>query len=448
MSLALELFDKALAAHVAEAVTEATATLSARVTTQAAAIAALQSTVGSRNMTITTLETENAALRAENERLRNAPTPTDPMPPVDEEPETPRVDLTDILYQRAEIMKRPTTGADWERLAKRALGTWAVPNLGDNNAQGDADVIAGALYAARMNDDTMRAKVVNQLALANKSPLTRTLELGRGLAGYVIAANLIGYADPAFAKWVHAMVTWKFGAGDRWGSFDTILATDHGFNSNWATQCRRSVIVASMYLRQVGTDAQKADAEKWLRLSVLAHKRDIGAEGDYAELPPLTSSPTGWSGDARPVVGINPAGTTKEIGGKMRNLDGARPADWLRSKVDGREDREATVWPPNPVTYHWEGLTPQIVTAAILHQHGLCAFDAAENAIVRATKALYGEIPNDPPFVNPAAGDDKCAPWIVNHFAGTRFPTEADDMPDKAGVGWMSWYLGEANHAN
>jgi hypothetical protein len=445
MSLALELFDKALAAHVAEAVTEATATLSARVTTQAAAIAALQSTVGSRNMTITTLETENAALRAENERLRNAPTPTDPMPPVDEEPETPRVDLTDILYQRAEIMKRPTTGADWERLAKRALGTWAVPNLGDNNAQGDADVIAGALYAVRMNDDTMRAKVVNQLALAIKSPLTRTLELGRGLAGYVIAANLIGYADPAFAKWVHAMVTWKFGAGDRWGSFDTILATDHGFNSNWATQCRRSVIVASMYLRQVGTDAQKADAEKWLRLSVLAHKRDIGSEGDYAELPPLTSSPTGWSGDARPVVGINPAGTTKEIGGKVRNLDGARPADWLRSKVDGREDREATVWPPNPVTYHWEGLTPQIVTAAILHQHELCAFDAADNAIVRATKALYGEIPNDPPFINPAAGDDKCAPWIVNHFAKTRFPTEADDMPDKAGVGWMSWYLGETS---
>jgi hypothetical protein len=448
MSLALELFDKALAAHVAEAVTEATATLSARVTTQAAAIAALQSTVGSRNMTITTLETENAALRAENERLRNAPTPTDPMPPVDEEPETPRVDLTDILYQRAEIMKRPTTGADWERLAKRALGTWAVPNLGDNNAQGDADVIAGALYAVRMNDDAMRAKVVNQLALAIKSPLTRTLELGRGLAGYVIAANLIGYAEPAFAKWVHAMVAWKFGAGDRWGSFDTILATDHGFNSNWATQCRRSVIVASIYLQQVGTDAQKADAEKWLRLSVLAHKRDIGAEDNYAELPPLISSPTGWSGDASPVVGINPAGTTKEIGGKVRNLDGARPADWLRSKVDGREDREATVWPPNPVTYHWEGLTPQIVTAAILHQHELCAFDAADNAIVRATKALYGEIPNDPPFINPAAGDDKCAPWIVNHFAGTRFPTEADDMPDKAGVGWMSWYLGEANHAN
>jgi hypothetical protein len=433
MSITLDILDKGITAHVAAEVAKETTALRSTNTAQAALIG--------------TQLTEIAALKAENERLRNGtgvPPVEEPTPPV-EEPETPRADLTDILYQREVVMRRPTTGADWERLAKRANGTWAKPNLGDNNAQGDADVVAGALYAVRKGDDAMRAKVVNQLKAAVASPLTRTLELGRGLAGYVIAANLIGYAEPAFANWVHAMVTRKFGSGDRWGGFDTILATDHGFNSNWATQCRRSVICASMYLKQVGTAEQKADAEKWLKLSVLAHKRDIGAKGDYSELPPLLTSPTGWSGDADPVVGINPAGTKKEISGKVRNLDGVRPADWLRSKGPEGEDREAKYWPTNPVTYHWEGLTPQIVTAAILHQHGLCAFDAADNAIVRATKALYGEVPNDPPFVNPAAGDDKCAPWIVNRFANTRFPTEADDMPDKAGVGWMSWYLGEAS---
>jgi hypothetical protein len=304
-------------------------------------------------------------------------------------------------------------------------------------------VVAGALYAVRTGDADMRAKVVNHLALAIKSPLTRTLELGRGLAGYVIAANLIGYADPAFANWVHAMVTWKFGAGDRWGGFDTILITDHAFNSNWATQCRRSVVAASMYLKQVGTAAQQADADKWLKLSVLAHQRDIGARGNYSELPPLTSSPTGWSGDADPVVGINPTGTTKSIGGVMRNLDGARPADWLRAKVDGREDRLAEYWPPNPVTYHWEGLGPQVVVGMILHQHNLVPFDAADNALVRGMNALYGRVPNDPPFINPASGDDCSIPWIVNHFAKEDFPTSPDEMPDKAGIGWMDWYLGE-----
>jgi hypothetical protein len=442
MSLTLDILDKGITAYAAAEVAKETATLQSKVTTQATEITALKSTVTARNATIATLETENAALKAEIERLKDGTGG-----PPDEEPEEPPapVETDDILYQRADILQRPTTGAAWERLAKRAKGTWAAPNLGDNNAQGDADVVAGALYAVRMNDADMRAKVVNHLTVAIKSPLTRTLELGRGLAGYVIAANLIGYADPAFANWVHAMVTWKFGAGDRWGSFDTILATDHGFNSNWATQCRRSVICASLYLKQVGSSTQKADAEKWLRLSVLAHQRDIGVKGDYSELPPLLTSPTGWSGDADPVVGINPTGTTKVIGGVVRNLDGVRPGDWLRSKGPEGEDREAKYWPTNPVTYHWEGLTPQIATAAILHQHGLVPFDAADNAIVRATKALYGEIPNDPTFVNPAGGDDKCAPWIVNRFANEDFPTSPDDMPDKAGVGWMDWYLGEAS---
>lgn len=435
------LFETEAAAKVATA----SAPLLSQIKTQAAEITALKSTVSARNATIALLETEVKALKAEIERLKAGQPPTETPPPDEEEPTPPRADMTDILYQRERLMKLPTSGAAWERLAARANRTWAAPNLGDNNAQGDADVVAGALYTVRMNDAAMRAKVVKQLTAAIGSGLTRTLELGRGLAGYVIAANLIGYAEPAFANWVHAMVIWRFGAGDRWGGFDTILATDHGFNSNWATQCRRSVICASMYLKQVGTAAQKADAEKWLKLSVLAHKRDIGVKGDYPELPPLLTSPTGWSGDADPVVGINPTGTTKEISGAVRNLDGVRPADWLRSKGPEGEDREAKYWPTNPVTYHWEGLTPQIVTAAILHQHGLVPFDAADNAIVRATKALYGEIPNDPPFVNPAAGDDRCAPWIVNHFAGTKFPTSPDEMPDKAGIGWMDWYLGEAS---
>jgi hypothetical protein len=398
------------------------------------------------------LRAQLTAALAEIEKLKGGVIVTPPdeeePPPDDDDDDTetpPRTEMEDVLYQRAEVMNRPTTGKPWELLAAMAKRNWSTPNLGDNNSQADAEAVAGALYAVRMNDSAMRDKAVNQLKAAINSRLTRTLELGRGLAGYVIAANLIQYADPAFVTWVHAMVTRKFGSGDRWGSFDTILATDHGFNSNWATQCRRSVICASMYLKQVGTDAQKADAEKWLKLSVLAHKRDIGVPGRYPELPPLLTSPTGWSGDADPVVGINPPGTKKEISGKVRNLDGVRPADWLRSKGPEGEDREAKYWPTNPVTYHWEGLTPQVVTAMILHQHRLCAFDEADNAIVRAMNALYGRVPNDPPFNNPAGGDDKLCPWVVNRFAGEDFPTVIDDMPDKAGHGWMAWYLGGAS---
>src|SRR5690606_18824470 len=111
--------------------------------------------------------------------------------------------------------------------------------------------------------------------------------------------------------------------------------------------------------------------------------------------------------------------------------DGVRPADWLRAKgPDGKEDREANYWPPRPVVYHWEGIGPEVVLGMLLHEHGLVPFRSADNALVRALNALYGLVPNDPPFVNPASGDDKSIPWIVNYYGGSSFPTEHDEMPD------------------
>lgn len=359
----------------------------------------------------------------------------------------PAPEVRYILYDPARIMTRPTSGAGWEGLAAMARRTWHAPDLGDNNAQGDSEAVAGALYAVRMNDAAMRAKVIAHLTAAMKSRLTRTLELGRGLFGYIVAANLIGYAEKAFVDWVEAMATHVFPKTRTHSGLQTIILTDHTLNSNWATMCRRSVIGAALYLKWNGDEAQRAAAAKWLRLSVLAHLRDIGAAGDYAELPPLQSAPSGWYGDSNPIAGINPPGATKGIGGALRVLDGVRGADWLRAKrrSDGKEDREAAQWPPTPVTYHWEGLTPQIVTAAILHIHGLVPFNAANNAIVRAVDALYGTgaaAANVPPFVNPASGDDRSAIWLVNHYGGVSFPAEPDAMPDKAGVGHMQWYLG------
>lgn len=438
-----------------------------------AATAPLKTQLDAKTATITALTTDNAALvkekaaqaakiKALEARIKeledgtggpSTPPPDDPTPPPDEEPETPPVEpgaFDDIFYRRERFMKLPTSGAAFTLLEKRAKGKWEAPDFtgedDSNNAQGDADALAGALYAERMNDDTMREKVRAHLRLAAKSEDSDwLLGLGRQLAGWVEAANLIRFAEPEFVNWVHRMITHKHGPGDRWGGYETILENAHSLNSNWAVQCNRSVIVGSMYLRLVGTAAQQADAEKWLKLSVLAHKRDIGIKGDYPELPPLYTAPNGWGGNAPYKAGINPPGTTGIIGGKERVLDGVRQGDWLRTKVGGKEDRDAKQWPPNVTGYMWEGLTPQIITAAILHQHGLCPFDAANNAIVRAMDANYGTgamAANNPRFVNPAAGDDKCAPWIVNHFAGTNYPTQLDDMPEKAGYGWMAWYLG------
>jgi hypothetical protein len=84
----------------------------------------------------------------------------------------------------------------------------------------------------------------------------------------------------------------------------------------------------------------------------------------------------------------------------------------------------------------------------VLHIHGLCPFNAGDDAIVRAHDAQYGKgesALNDPPLINPAAGDDRSSPIIAKKFGGPQaayLPVVLDDDPDKSGTAWMRWYLG------
>jgi hypothetical protein len=449
----LDIVNKALTEHIAAEIATVTEPREQFIKKQDAEITALKSTVTARNATIAMLETENAALKAEIERLKDGtgvPPDDDPTPPPDEE-EPPVIvpgDEQAIFYKWSQLKRLPRSGASFDAGLKRARGTWQTPvfigESASNNAQGDADVQIGAIMAETLDDDPLREKVRAHLRLAATKTSNWLLGLGRQLAGYVEAANLIRFAEPEFVTWVHKMVILKHGSGDRWGGYETILETAHSLNSNWALQCNRSVIAASMYLEQYGTATQKADAARWLRLSVLAYKRFVGEAGDYRELPPFHTAENGWGGSTGLGYGINPEGSVIMIGERRIDASGILQGDWLRAKgTDGREDRDAKNYPPNPVTYHWEGLTPLIVTGAILHEHDIVPFSAGNNAIVRAMKALCGKSDNDPAFNNPPSGDDELCPHVVYHYTGIDFGRQLDNEPDKAGYGWLTWYLGE-----
>jgi uncharacterized coiled-coil protein SlyX len=446
MSLALELLDNGIAAHAAAEVAKATTTLSAKVTAQAAEITALKATVTARNATI-------AQLEAEIERLRNAPTPTDPTPPVDEEPETPPRDPVDedaSFYRWSRLKRLPRSGESHSLMLKRARGTWQEPifwgESESNNAQGDADVLSGAIAAETLDDEPLRDKCRAHLRLAATKLSNWLLGQARQLAGYAEAAILIRFGERAFVDWVHSRLTQVYKSGERWGSLDTILVTGFSFNSNWGIMSLRAIIVASVYLKQYGTDAQKADAEKWLRLAVLQYKRFIGEPGDYSELPALITAENGWGGSTGPGYGVNPEGSTfVTADGITRDGSGILQGDWLRTERSGGQDRAARYYPPNPVTYHWEGLTALTVIAAILDNLGLVPFKSGNNAIVRAFKALCGQSNNDPAFNNPPQKDDLIGPHIVYHYTGVDFGRKLDYEPDKAGYCWLTWYLGETS---
>jgi hypothetical protein len=453
MSLTLELFDKALAAHVAAENERVGAALRIDITKLAAENTALKSTVAARNATIATLETENAALRAEIERLRNAPTPTDPTPPVDEEPETPiptPVDVGTIYWDKTRLKRLPRSGESYTLMLNMARGTWQEPifwgESPSNNAQGDAHAQAGAVAAETLDDEALREKTRAHLRLATTKPSNWLLGKARQLAGYSEAAYLIGFAEPGFWTWVHESLKQAYGAGQRWGSLDTILVTGFSFNSNWGFMSLRSIVVASVGLQKYGTPEQRSDAERWLKLAVLQYKRLVGEHGDYSELPALITAENGWGGSTGPGYGINPEGSTfVTADGVTRDGSGIIQGDWLRTERSGGQDRAAKYYPPNPVSYHYEGLMALTVLAVILDNLGLVPFNAGNNAIRRAWDALNGRSKNTPPMNLPADGDDELGPHILYTKTGIDYGRSLDKMPDKAGYGHGQWYLGEAS---
>lgn len=358
------------------------------------------------------------------ERLDNVPTP----PPDEEEPETPQPPTVykGIWTSRDEIMRRPMSGAAWDNLKAMALRNWAKPDLGDNNAQGDTECLAGAIYYARTGDETIKEKVIRQLQAMMNSRLTRTLELGRGLQGYVCAADIIGYRDPAFMKRVEELV-------------DTNIPGHSGFTSlyksakfqwnNWSMHARSSLLCAGLYLGR----------EDWVKTVLEAHKQLIGIRID--EPYNVNYAQTGWMAkvdkDGKPVTiaGVNVKGSYIMIGGKAINVSGVLHQDWLRGEIN------PTKWPAEETGYMWEGMQGFVSTAVILHRAGLLDISAGDNAVVRAMNALYGRgeaALNNPPYVNPAEGDDQFLPWLVNYYCNEDYPTTADTSPGK-GLGYAQY---------
>ena len=86
-----------------------------------------------------------------------------------------------------EIMQKPTSGAAWDALKKQALAAWGTAKVSDRTACMTWSCLAGALYATRMNDNTIRTKTANGCKQAIGTEAGgQELALGRNLAAYVL----------------------------------------------------------------------------------------------------------------------------------------------------------------------------------------------------------------------------------------------------------------------
>ena len=142
-----------------------------------------------------------------------SPTPVPTAPPASAAPTPvaqPPTAGSGIVVSSSELRALPISGAAWDALKRAADASAGAPNLADLNQDTNVLVLAKALVYARTGTPAYRAEVISALrSVMGTEAGGETLALGRELAAYVIAADLIGLraADPALDATFRAWLT-------------------------------------------------------------------------------------------------------------------------------------------------------------------------------------------------------------------------------------------------
>ena len=316
-----------------------------------------------------------------------------------------------IWITREEIMELPRTGPAWDRMSEAANSPAGIPDLSNQNDDANVIILAKAFVFVRTNSSAYRSDVVDALHIItynNTEDGGETLALGRELAAYVIAADLIDLPahdpglDAAFRVKLRELLT-KDLAGD------TLVSTHEIRPNNWGTHAGASRAAVAAYLGDTAELARTAQVfHGWLG------DRAAYAGFDYGDLS--------WQCDPNNPVGVNPKGCMKE--GHL--IDGALPDEMRRGGP--------FTWPPIETGYPWEGLQGAVVQAEILDRAGHHAWEWEEEALLRAVQFLYN-IGWD------AEGDDRWQIWLINHAYGPSFNAERGVSPGK-NMAWTDWSHG------
>jgi hypothetical protein len=264
-------------------------------------------------------------------------------------------------------------------------------------------VLAKALVYARTGMQPYRRAVIdNCMTAIGTEHGGRTLALGRNLAAFVIAADLVGLGDEEdrrFRAWLRQTL------GDTLFK-RTLRSTHEQRPNNWGTHAGASRAAVAAYL---------GDHEELARTALVFR----GYLGDRTSYASFKYGDLSWQADPEAPVGINPMNAMRDghlIGGIM-------PDDMRR----GGEFQ----WPPRETGYPWEALQGAVVQAEILYRAGYDAWEWEDRALLRAVQCLYR-------LGWEADGDDRWIVWLINHRYGTNYHTKTPTRPGKT-MGWTDW---------
>ena len=333
-----------------------------------------------------------------------------------------------LIAPRDAIMALPTTGPAWDAVvaaADKAL----VPDLSDQDNRTPAYAVAAGLVHVRTGDPGYSAKVVDalrQLPGTEFGSSSRTLAVGRQLAGWVLAADLVDYRDPGFVSWVDGIRTAEIGGHGRWYA---LTQTHENSANNWGTFAGASRLAASLY---------------------------VGDEKDVARVAELLAGWLGENTDAWPGL---PAG--ESVGGFERTSAfdvswSCTGEDWTplnsgcgtaSSDLNGglveELSRSSTSWPDDPertgFSYSWEALQGIALQGILLHQNGYPDVWAWSNDGPRRAIAYLDR-------TGGMEGDNfhrvnHWVPWVVDAVYGTSYAN--GPAGDGRNFGFTDW-LGPA----
>ena len=321
-----------------------------------------------------------------------------------------------IWISPQELASLPTSGPAWDEIQSIANGN--IGNaVGGHNDNHDVETLAQALVAARLNSNSLKNEVADNLISAIGSDTNgNSLSISRNLAAYVIAADVIDFEsfDPGreaqFRAWAVDMITKEHDGGGCQASGCSIWAKHEDRPNNHGGMAGSSRAAVAAYTNNDVELARTAQVfEGYLG------NRSVYSDFYWGELS--------WQCDPGNPVGINPEGCTKN----GQSIGGIQPDDQRRGG--------SFSWPPPATGYVWEGMQGIIVQAEILYRAGYDVYNWEDQAILRAVQFLYG-IGWD------AEGDDLYIMHIINHRYGTSY-----SVPDAVGngknAGWTGWTHGE-----
>ena len=334
-------------------------------------------------------------------------------------PAPPSAPGSGIWMDKSELQALPTAGPAWEELAEVAQDPCPHPRLADQDSDANTCVLAKALVHARTGHPDARADVLRALERLTESSgyRGRALALGRNLAAYVIAADLVGLPalDPALDQRLRERLKELREAPTPGAASDLVDCHERRPN-NWGTHCGASRVAVAAYLGDEAELARTAQVFRgWLG--------DRSAYAGFTFGGPYGRRDHSWECDPERPVGINPKGCTRD----GHDLDGVLPDDQRRGG--------SFTWPPPRERYVWEALQGALVQAVILHQVGYDAFQWEDRALLRAVRWLH-HVAN-----YPAEAGNTWQPHIVNHYYGTSFPAPTPSRPGRS-IGWADWTHG------